>query len=337
MGGNVEFGKHEAQPLTFHSVDQADKVCFEIESLLKELNTRWRLWPNLTEFYSGSYALLYDQVFRFFKMRREIGDVDVMLDREKEVLLNKGLLDHKNIHYARYLGFKRTVDQYVTLWYFPSLKQNVQIDFELVDIDPVTQMPTEWDRWIHSSSIDDIEKGVKGFAHKLLMRALTAPTVETRWVVKGKNLDTLVEETGSLWAFSYKGMRKKYIKHFRTSSGQLLKIDRPGIQGPLREVYQKLDVKDSIFIKDRTLIAKTLLGSDANRDDIESFSSICAFMKGKVIQHPHDVSWFVRMEKIKQGFANLLFEGQSIYKNPEQDHAVKMHVFEVFDRLVFFW
>lgn len=129
--------------------------------------------------------------------KNNLGDVDIMIDRSLRVPLYDFLtsLEDKEIvsgikfsHFHSHQASEKS--QYITVWdvSFNDNSIKLQIDFEFVDVDG-KGIPTEWSQFSHSSHLTDLQRGIKGSFHKLLIRALTRKNVSWKILQKKKEFD----------------------------------------------------------------------------------------------------------------------------------------------------
>lgn len=123
---------------------------------------------------------------KFTRKKPEVGDVDLMVPEERMVELYRTLNrreDKQLTPRIAYVGHNKQspgTDQINALFAYtwdPDAPEGegdtfFQIDFEGSEFEE--GRPTEWARFSHSSSWRDVEAGVKGLAHKMLLFSLAA-------------------------------------------------------------------------------------------------------------------------------------------------------------------
>jgi len=185
-GGNLSVRGHEAQHLDLKVTDRSYIVPI-LNNLLASIDAAFAkqfkkpLWnPELLksgEFLSGSSLHFFnvkgipDETF--VSKKPTVGDMDTMVNKELETDLNQFLTQNedKTIGPAVLRGFQRGNEQFSSLWELQNPPIKIQIDFEFVEF--ADEKPTDWARFSHSSSWDDLQAGVKGVFHKFLIQAFT--------------------------------------------------------------------------------------------------------------------------------------------------------------------
>jgi len=230
-GGNLSIGDEEAQQIDL-KVHKRSYIVPVLDDLLKQINssfqkaTKQTLWnPALLQnkkFLSGSSLHFFntsgisDQ--EFVTKKPKVGDIDTMVSRELEPVLEKFLtsMQGKTIGNSTLVGFKRGNEQFSSLWALQDPPIKVQIDLEFVEFNK--DEPSDWARFSHSSSWDDLQQGVKGVFHKWMIGAFTTLTSKEfilRKVHKrtGKITDAPMRDNTISFAVSSKeggGLRPKY-------------------------------------------------------------------------------------------------------------------------------
>ena len=230
-GGNLAIGDEEAQQIDL-KVHKRSYIVPVLDELLKQINssfqkaTKQPLWnPALLQnkkFLSGSSlhffntSGIHDQ--EFVTKKPKVGDIDTMVSRDLEPVLEKFLtsMQGKVIGNTTLVGFKRGNEQFSSLWALQDPPIKVQIDLEFVEFNK--DEPSDWARFSHSSSWDDLQQGVKGVFHKWMIGAFTTLTSKEfilRKVHKrtGKITDAPMRDNTISFAVSSKeggGLRPKY-------------------------------------------------------------------------------------------------------------------------------
>ena len=230
-GGNLSIGDEEAQQIDL-KVHKRAYIIPILDDLLKQINssfqkaTKQTLWnPALLQnkkFLSGSSLHFFntsginDKVF--IEKKPKVGDIDTMVSKDLEPVLEKFLtsMQGKQIGNSTLVGFKRGNEQFSSLWALQDPPIKVQIDLEFVEYEK--DEPSDWARFSHSSSWDDLEQGVKGVFHKWMIGAFTTLTSKEfilRKVHKrtGKITDAPMRDNTISFAVSSKeggGLRPKY-------------------------------------------------------------------------------------------------------------------------------
>jgi hypothetical protein len=225
-----------------------------------------------------------------------------MVDEEIKELL-KSFLDRnedEEFKQLKYIGYKSSGDQFITLWKVLPAKINIQMDFELVPFEK--DKPTKWSEFSHSSSYHDLEQGIKGAFHKILMTSLLGH----------KKADSIIqmktkqkEIKAGIHALSIKGLRKKYEK-----------IGEQDGKPVIRETGSKE------FITNFYEIIKEVFNKEADEKDVEDFYSFDGILKMiKKYLGLHEI------EGIMDDFVERLFgaQAQGLYRGePNRDLDEKM-------------
>jgi cytidyltransferase-like protein len=238
----------------FHFSGSSDVVLNKIESYIKDKNNKQKLIKDLfseKELKSIDKQLLNNEIellFRWLKKYKpKAGDIDIQVSEEKVFFGNlRKFLDSRSmskgqeitmdeIAFLNYLkkecpnvgdiciiDNKPSIGQIITA---AAIRQNIdatglndflffQCDWEPVEADEYGT-PTEFAKLSRSSSIKDIEKGVKGREHKYLLRTLAnvAGEIDTSdlKILSPKTLMPISSKDKGLFSFSVaKGLRKKY-------------------------------------------------------------------------------------------------------------------------------
>lgn len=188
-GGNLSINGHEAQHLDLKVTNRSFMVP-KLNQLLTAIDATYAkifkepLWsPKLLasgEFLSGSSLHFFNvkgiSDETFIQNKPTVGDIDTMVDKQKEQNLQDFLNGYinKKIGPAKLLGFQRGNEQFSALFEMTDPPVKIQIDFEFVKFQD--GKPTDWARFSHSSAWDDLQAGVKGVFHKWLIQAFTALT-----------------------------------------------------------------------------------------------------------------------------------------------------------------
>jgi len=221
MGGNVVINNIEADRIDLTSISRA-KVVHLIWTSLLSMNEGFRLqfgfpiWNNETfnskSFISGSGKHLFNRKgiedAEFIKVKPSVGDIDLQVDINLMEVLPSILFQTGNrFGSLRFIGYKKSANQYITLWECNEMLRHIQIDFEFVEFN--NGEPTGWSQFSHSADWNDMKLGLKGVAHKYLLRALTTKNLRL-FKIKNKRSGTITETLTSFHAFSVMhGLREK--------------------------------------------------------------------------------------------------------------------------------
>ena len=232
-GGNLSIRGREAQHLDL-KVTKRSYMVPKLNELLHAINnayfkmTKQALWdPKVLQsgqFLSGSSLHFFNVTGidddTFFAKKPTVGDIDTMVDKTKEVTLQQFLTayDDKKLGPSIFRGFQRGNEQFSALFELQDPPVSVQIDFEFVEYQ--NGVPTDWARFSHSSSWEDLQQGVKGVFHKGLIQSLSALSrqdfLQRKLVGRGKmRAEQDVPMTDNMYSFAVSskeggGLRAKY-------------------------------------------------------------------------------------------------------------------------------
>lgn len=331
----MDLKKFKRSELVSNIVDMLEKLN---ELFNKEYDKK--IWKNFEVVRSG-YAFSGSTEFfinldipdeEFVKHKPSVGDIDVIIPKNVSEDFEEFMptLEGKKLtSRITYLGQDRT--DFGTTWLAvfrykdENGEVNFQIDFEYGDWDEKEEKPTEWAKFSHNSSWEDISQSMKGVHHKYLIinlaRALSkrndvviatpSSTPEKIKLASGKK----AEQTPRLLAFSVdKGLRIKY-KQMEDRDGNPIKHE-----GKL--VFQEIPVASSDYIKNVPDIFAYIFGEEPTKQELKDFGSFTGL--SKIIKKK------VSKEDIEALFDFVLQEGlfgkraQILEKNnPSLDAKVK--------------
>lgn len=242
-GGNIAIGGEQAQHINLEVTNRSIIVPI-LDKLLKDINAAYQaqfktpLWsPKLLKsqsFLSGSSLHFFnvkgipDKVF--IEKKPKVGDIDTMVNKEYEANLEQFLqsIQGQSVGGARFIGFQRGNEQFSSLWELQDPPIKIQIDLEFVDYDK--DQPTDWSRFSHSSSWDDLDQGIKGVFHKFLIQSFGVLTkrqfILRKQEGRGKArtwVDVPEEDSMLSFAVSSKeggGLRAKYTPVTNPETGE---------------------------------------------------------------------------------------------------------------------
>jgi hypothetical protein len=331
-GGNVVIstpkGDVAAERIDLSNIDR-DWVVDRLYRTLKVINLSFQkisglpLWDTelfkSKRFLSGSSFHFFNKAIpskEFIQFKNKIGDLDTQCDsaQSKNIEEFLNVSTGKKFGYATLVGYKKSADQYITLWQFDKPAQNVQIDLELVDF--ANGKPTPWSQFSHSSAWEDIKEGIKGVWHKMVLRAVTTKALRDIIILKGKK-ETPTKVTSTDLAFSVgKGLRVKIEpvmdgNEHRQQDGLL--------------VYREIPTSKSTYINDLGIMFEVLFGSAPTSGELDKFSSFVG-----LLELINKYMTPAEKQKVVIGFAHSLWSpgAQGIYRgDPEADHKDKMTAF----------
>ena len=322
MGGNVEFvigiSKFGADPIPVMNYYLRRVVINSVFKIIFSIRDDMRAFHLANDFisaydpcdadslFSGSTAILFsgNDWGPLEKIKPYLGDIDVKINQvhEKSFLNYLAAIEKSN---GNLIGFQKSGDNIITLWYIQELNINMQIDFECVEFED--GKPQEWEKFYRSSNIEDLEEGLRGAFHKYMLRAITARRLhQAVTYTPVKKIRKVIQTTNI--AVSPRGVR---IPYKRTD----YENDIP-VYVPNKESYEK-NVNAALSI-----IFETPIVSDDSRSN--SFIGLCTMCR----THYNDKD----RKKILDGLIHSLFErgSQSFFKNdPARDLNEKMHAVKV--------
>jgi hypothetical protein len=336
-GGNLSLDGHEAEQINL-LVHKRSFMVPLLNTLLLSIDKAYRqhagsnLWePTLLKnrtFLSGSSLHFFNDVNisdeTFTKVKPKVGDIDTMVDKEKETTLAAFLNDvkGKQVGPAIFIGYQRGNEQYSSLWRFEDLPITIQIDFEFVSFDQ--GLPTEWSRFSHSSSWDDMQNSIKGVFHKFLIQSLASLTKREfllrKMVGKGKKRkEEDVPTVDNMFSFAVSskeggGLRIKYVP-VMDGNTPLVKDGLPVMSAAPAAGYEQNVGK--IFL---SLFGKRLSPASLKKvsNKLWSFVGLLEIMSSVLSQEEKETVFRTFLEKTVGPGA------QGIYKNdPDRDITEK--------------
>lgn len=206
--------------------------------------------------FNGSSEHLFNKNItdeEFLKSKSKIGDIDITVDRSK----NKNLFDllcdlegKQLTHSIKYIGQNKLFcfGQINAVFEFRIEERHtfIQVDFEFVDY--VNDKPSEFSKFSHSASWEDIKLGFKGFHHKFLLINLVRAISENDSIIvltkKSKEEPigykiSKKDEIPRMMAFSIdRGLRKKYRQ---------IKFNDEPLLIENKYVYKELETNESDY------------------------------------------------------------------------------------------
>lgn len=326
-GGNISFGEVSAERINLKNINR-DEIVPQLRTLIHAINKAFKkqfkedLWkPELIDsgkFLSGSALHFFNlneiPTEKFTKFKTSVGDIDTQVDIEKTEKIEQFLeaTVSTKIGNSTLIGFKKSFEQFITLWSVPVNKEilNIQIDLELVEYKD--HEPSEWANFSHSSHWDDISKRIKGVFHKWLLRALSDKD-NISFIERMKTKDKKVQS--NIYSFSVaKGLREKYAPVLDEAGQQEMKEGLP--------VYKSVPTSASHYETELSIIFKSLFDKEPTKTDLKNFESFTGLLN---LTKKYLTS--VQVDNTVSRFVNLLFDvkAQGIYKDdPDQDKEEKM-------------
>lgn len=332
-GGNVQIGDQEAERIDLSRYDR-DEIVPIIQTALASINAAFQksfkkpLWhPNLLanrKFLSGSSLHFFDlkgiPTKQFVQHKQTVGDIDTQVDKDFAAEAEQFLtaVQGKTLGPATLIGFKKSVEQIITLWSFNNPPMNIQIDLEFVDYDKGTQEPTEWAQFSHSSAWNDIEAGIKGVFHKYLLRALSTPSLRDVIVLSGKKETPKTVKTTDLAFAVTKGLRYKLAPVMDGKKQRVM----DGLK-----VYKEIPTKESTYQTNLLAICKIFFGANFDENDVDKFWSFVGGLE--LVQKYFNPE---QQAGVILGFAHTLYGpgAQELYRgDPVKDSEDKNAAFDM--------
>ena len=314
MGGNAIFNGKFATPIVIENHSDRQKIQCDVYDLLREVDDHVKaitddyLWMGkyYYEYAAGSTFHLLDEkrsTADLLKYKDTFGDIDIQFDKNRlgDLIMTLVHMGKSFSNKWKLQGFENKFDTVVTLWTDRTTLQNIQVDFECVDHSGY--YPTEWARFSRSSAWEDLEHHIKGFAHKLVFRAITACDLfETNIQLKTKTVRRKITPV----VFSPKGARVKYR-----------------YLGP--DLYEEIPMDESYLIKDVEGLFRLFFVDSHEPVTPEEYQLMWSFVGVvELIKRHADPSEY---QTIQDGFTHLLWGqgAQKLYRdNPTLDQLYKM-------------
>jgi hypothetical protein len=338
-GGNIELPSGDRAQNIDLKVTQRSYIVPILDKLLSSINSSFSnqfkksLWnPKLLqskEFLSGSSLHFFnvkgipDETF--IAKKPKVGDIDTQVNVENadEVKQFLDSVQGKTLGPGKLLGYKSGNEQFSSLWELQDPPIKIQLDFEFVKF--ADDEPTDWSKFSHSSSWEDLEAGVKGVFHKFLIQSLAYLSREEfllrKMVGRGKARalqDVPTTDTMISFAVSSKeggGLRQKYEPVLDDNGEQIV---RDGMS-----VYQARPTTG--YEQDIGQIFSTLFGTRMSSNQLQtmnkqfwSFVGLLGAMNTLLDQS--------EKEEVVEAFVNKLYGkgAQGLYRgDPERDRAEK--------------
>lgn len=309
MGGNVIFNGIGSDRIEIQNQYSRDRILDRLTHLFAGINRDLKLWATdkhtIEEYLAGSTVFLFDTripVEALIEVKPTFGDVDIQFDKNRVDAVVAWLTNIPEIGMFRLVGWLKSIDTVVTLWQDQVTKKNYQVDLEMVEFE--NGIPSAWSKFSRSSDWDDLELGIKGFAHKYIFRAITAKDlIDTNVQLKTK----LVRKKITPVVFSPKGARKKYHS--------------VGIN-----VWEEIPMDESLLIRDVEDLFELFFDGQARGDEVDLMYSYRGVIE--LILRYIDKNDF---GAIADGMANLLWgkgAQEVVRDDKDSDFAVKASAYD---------
>lgn len=351
-GGNISVNGAEATSLKIKNMSEEDYGDFKEDFLAFLLSisdifmekTGYPIWNREDlifngEVFSGSTRAYFQKSREEFTNKKsKIGDFDVQVPENifkqfHDFILN----DLPNMEIGDFIihGCSQTPGQDHSLVkankYYPEVGADyIQVDWEYVPFK--NNVPTEFSKFAHYSSWEDIENDVKGVFMKYLMRALVS-TIDER-----ENVIIVSQKTGKPLAsanksdikhfmgFSVdKGVRTKYAPYIG-EDGKIKTIDG-------KECWYEQPTKDSNYNQDLNSIYQLIFNKEPSESDKNDLYSFVRTLKNQIKNLDTQ-----RIEKVFILFCKMIWKkgmAQAINpNNKEEDESIKTSAYNQFLKYV---
>ena len=166
MGGSLIVDNVEPAP---YNLEQGLGELYTILQVIKNHQPGWSKDVAIEEYLAGSSSVAIDNRVAMRNKGIELGDIDVFVDKTiyDEFCITMLGSDHRFLLY-----FRKGKTRSTSLMKVENLVR--QVDFIPCEFE--NGKPKQFFKFSHSSNMVDRNKGIKGFAHKLLCRSYTAGT-----------------------------------------------------------------------------------------------------------------------------------------------------------------
>jgi len=288
------------------------------------------IWLNTSHLYSGklfngSARFLFnnkvsDTSFRTFK--QSVGDIDITIPKDKErttrSILEKlpkvtSKLTQGNL---KYIGEKESKDQILFLFEYASEDgdKTVQLDFEFAEYNK--ELPTKFERFVHSASWRDIQAGVKGSLHKILIQSVAKGVSR----IKGSQIVTYKRKTPT----TAKRHRNASVFSFSVPEGLRIKYE-PQENGKYKF---KPSYSDFDRINNISEIFYLLFKTEPDNDKLKMFSSYIG-----TLDLMSEILKNYQIDDIFEIFISKIFHkdyGMTIDRRMSEDQVSKERAIEIF-------
>jgi len=350
-GGNVIIDGQRADKVDLKEVSRST-LTHAVRNLLLKLNAISRntfnkpIWEredllNGMAFNGSSETLFRPDITdqEYVAVKRKVGDIDVTVPsnmKEQIDLLLKSYKGRRITPDAEFVGHNKehnesTGHQINALFILyglydlePKRKLYIQIDFEFVDY--VDDAPSAFAKFSHNSHWDDMQAGIKGVMHKLLLRSLVGGAsmltandavvlTKAATIDKPRISTPFLKKGSSLYKFGVdRGLRAALEPVIDPKTGQQLKQDG-------KPVYRELSTEVSKYTQDILEIAGHIFGKEFDPADLQlmySFVGTLSLMKKYLNQS--------QIQSTAHKFAQTLWGpgSQHVNQTIDEDSEVKL-------------
>lgn len=305
------------------------------------------LWPKFDDtpsnLFSGSSSIVFDclvEDWEILQYKPSLGDLDVMVPEENAHTLFLLLKDLHNpdssvVGDFKFIGMNKSSSKSVgnmicTIFEYTKIPNcRIQVDFELLPF--AGNHPTEWSKFSHCCSFEDVKMGVKSVNHKLLLRALVGSklpfdgvlaTSKSTW--DNVRVSSKTEKIYGFLKFSVdNGIRNAYYPLVDSENNQVYYNNR--------KVFKEYPTSESDYINDLRSIFGLLFYPDPTKEDFDKMWSFVGLVDliGKYCSEKTQMA-------SKDRYYSLLWgkDAQGLYRgNPRRDLHEKSRAWNMFKRL----
>ena len=329
-----------AEKISFDDVPPGEFVRDTVE-LIKSINasagTIWKesSLQNETMFF-GSFDVLkqLENPETYAEIRKSIGDIDVAVPPENIHRLHEFLVQREDKKISPsffYIGQNRqnfSGKKINCIFFYEKNRKFLQIDFESIEF--LNEKPSEYCRFMRSSSLEDTVQEIKGLAHKYLLSCIARAISEKPNSVlltdksplhpSDKIRIKLTEECPFDYVFGRNGLRKQLVQQKRMGYPVMVSGKYAYKECP-KESCETTDNLKKIF--------KILFSRNSTEEDDKkfwSFVGLCElcekYLSKRKIERTYEllVNWKLWGQK-----------GQKLSRNSEEDRETKETIIYTFE------
>ena len=340
-GGNLTVNNIQAQKIDMTKSGRKEFVNKSLK-LFKHINKLFKrkygepLWVNeknldTGKMFNGSTSFIFSPEYsdeEILAHKTKSGDIDIIIEKEKAGDLWKLLEEYKNkeiLPGITYIGSNRTSDAKLgnqinsifKITFDNGYSVMAQVDFEMLEVNPDGE-PNEFARFSHSSSFEDAKIGLKGYAHKMLLRALASSS---------SMIEDIIVITPSSTKDKYKikvkgGEPLTKINNAKFSADKGLRFpayEKQDFQINGKDVYKEIPPKESTYEQKLEGMFEIFFGKKPTSNqlkDMWSFAGLSKLIKRylskkqiKVIyQRLVDLAWDKNAQELERDSAEIDYQ-----------------------------
>jgi organic radical activating enzyme len=282
---NIIIGKSKPINLLLINKDILKNILIDLFDQLNNLyynKYKSYLWVSSPVNYLNGSSKYFFSEDSFEHYKPILGDLDIMISNHDIDKLFQLLSEVENSYITKsikYLGQGKDhrYGQINAVFYFKHLDFEFfpQIDFEPCEFEK-NGLPTEFAKFSHSSSWEDIQKGFKGFHHKCLLTNIvrTLSEMKDAVVVTKRSKPSNISLSSSL-----KDSDPQTLKAFSVSRGLRDKYSFENFTYNGKRCIKRLDTDDSVFVTDPKHIYCTIFNKNRYDKRFESFVGLVELLK----------------------------------------------------------